>query len=399
MVTPRGLISTKDAAERLGVKIETLYAYVSRGLIHAQQIPGQRGSFYDPAAVNALAQKGRTTEKRPALAIESKITLIEDGRFWYRSVDPTSLIGSTSFEATAELLWGSQDWADRKRGWIADADAAAAARTALAVLPPATPPFDRLRVACSVITAMDVLRFDLSAPTVRATTRRMIATLIDAIGPGAASPEASVAERLLGVLRTEPPTPAEVAAMNTALILLADHELAASTMAVRTAAAFKADPHAAIASGLGALAGAWHGGATAAAELLLREAIADNGPHHAVARRIRDGKQVPGLGQPLYPDGDPRAPALFAAARRAAPSSPTHAALDELILLCDDRGFPLPNCDLGMAAVAVSLDLQPGSSEVMFAVARMVGWIAHAIEEYEQPSNLRPRAVYVGQRP
>ena len=399
MERARGLISTRDAAAKLGVKVETLYAYVSRGLIVAHQVDGERGSFYDPAEVAALAQKGRATEKRQPLTIESSITLIEAGNYWYRGHDPRALSGTATFEQVAELLWGATDWSVRDRRWRADPEAANAARAAVDSLPVETPPFDRLRVAASVIAAMDLLRFDLSASTTAATTRRLVATLIDALGAASSAAEGPIAERLLTALRPQPPSRAEVDGLNAALILLADHEIAASTLSVRTAAAFKADPHAAISAGFGALAGAWHGGATAAAEELLRECVGQGNAERAVARRVRDGQPIPGLGQPLYPDGDPRAPALFTAARRAAPASAVHGALDQLILLTEERGFPLPNCDLGLAAIAVGLDLEPGSSEAIFAIARITGWVAHAMEEYAQPSNLRPRAVYVGERP
>ncbi|MCP3939007.1 MAG: citrate synthase [Actinomycetia bacterium] len=390
------LINSRAAAERLGVKVETLYAYVSRGLIDAHQVEGSRGSHFHPADVDALAQRSRGGDKRSALTVTSAVTRIEGGHYWYRGIDPLSLIGSHHFEQVAELLWGSVEWSREDRTWPQSHETARLARATIALLPPLERPISRLTVAMAVIGALDELKHDLDPSAVRATARRMLATLALTLDTAPVE-TASIAGRLLSALGGEP-TGAATAAVDTTLILLADHELAASTMAARTAAAFRSDPHAVVAAGLGALAGVWHGGASGAVETMLADIVGTGSVERALSKRIRDGQPIPGLGQHLYPDGDPRTSTLLATARRAAPNSPVHAAVDELLIVCDERGYPPPNCDLGVATLSNALGLAVGSGEVMFAVSRMAGWIAHAMEEYESPSSLRPRAVYVGPR-
>ncbi|MCB0989701.1 MAG: citrate synthase [Acidimicrobiales bacterium] len=392
------LISSREAAERLGVKVETLYAYVSRGLIKAHHVQGLRGSRFHPGDVDTLAQRGRRATKRSPLAVESAITRIDDGSFAYRGHDPLTLLGQFRFENVAALLWDVEDW-QLADPWMPRSVAARSAADALALLPAAASPLQSITVASAVVAAHDELRADLSPASVRTTASRMIASIVTALGvaSGATAVDMTMAARLAAATGAES-TKAALAALDAALILLADHELAASTMAARTAAAFRADPHAVVAAGLGALAGAWHGGASGAAEKLLREVLSGVSVERAVADRVSGGGRVPGLGQFLYPLGDPRAPALFAAARRAAPGSAVHGVIDELLIVCDERGYPPPNVDLGLAALSVGLDLVQGSGEAIFAVARMAGWVAHAMEEYASPSDLRPRAVYVGRR-
>jgi citrate synthase len=104
---------------------------------------------------------------------------------------------------------------------------------------------------------------------------------------------------------------------------------------------------------------------------------------------------VPGLGQPLYPGGDPRATELLARLR-ALPGS--MAAVDAVVGLTASRGMPPPNCDFALAALAHRAGMVPGASEAIFVLARTAGWIAHAMEEYARRTSFRVRATYVGPR-
>ena len=103
-------LTTAAAAARLGVTRNTLYAYVSRGRLRALRKPGQRGSFFDPVDLDALARRARApAERRPDLNVRSAVTLIERGRYWYRGHDPAGLAASCRFEGVAELLWTERD--------------------------------------------------------------------------------------------------------------------------------------------------------------------------------------------------------------------------------------------------------------------------------------------------
>lgn len=226
---------------------------------------------------------------------------------------------------------------------------------------------------------------------------RLVASVVDSLPALTSGEDPSIAARLLRRI-AERPDPAAVAAVDAALVLLADHGLAASTTAARLAAAYRADVCGTVGAGLAVLGGTWHGGASTRVEALLRRLL-DGEPTARVLGDLRSGGvAVPGFGQPLYPDGDPRYPALrhlIAAARSAAPVLDM---LDHLELTALRAGLPPPNVDCGLAALTLAFDLAPRSGELVFAVARMAGWIAHGIEAaHHEPPRLR--ATYVGREP
>jgi citrate synthase len=209
----------------------------------------------------------------------------------------------------------------------------------------------------------------------------------------------SIAGRLWSRLSPRRPSAGELAVVNTALGLLADHELAASTLAARVAASTWADPYLVVQTGLGALGGPLHGAHSESARALLAEVSNGMPAAEAIGRRLQSETMVPGLGHAVYRNADPRAEALLGALERADPPADKWAAVQDVIAVAAERGLPFPNVDLAMAAACVCLDLAPGAGEAIFAVARCAGWLAHAIEEYQHRLRFRPRAVYIGAEP
>jgi len=203
-----------------------------------------------------------------------------------------------------------------------------------------------------------------------------------------------VAERLWVALADGDarPRPEQVAALNAALILLADHELAASTFAARVAASAWAGPYRVILAGLGPLGGALHGGAGLAVEALLDEVAAGTDPGEALDARLGAAGPIPGFGHRVYRDRDPRADHLLASL------SPDPFAA-RILETAAARGLPAPNVDFALAALVRAHGLRPGSSATIFTVARLAGIVAHALEEYEHRLRFRPRASYVGPAP
>lgn len=385
-------LSTAAAAARLGVTRDTLYAYVSRGRLRAHRRAGHRGSWFDPVEVDGLVRTARApAERRPEMRLRSAVTLIEHGRYWYRGYDPSALARSCRFESVAELLWTGRE-PRLPAAWAPDRDAARRARAAQAVLPRRTSPVDRLRVVVAVIGAADPLRADLRPDGAVSTARRLMATTALAL-PGRY--KSSVADALVGWMGRGRPSPEATAAINAALVVMADHELAASTLAVRVAASFRADPYAAVSAGLGAVSGAWHGAASHGIERMLAEIGAGERPVDVLGRALAGGGHVPGFGQALYPDGDPRTPVLRDLARRLGSTT----AADALLEVAAGQGLPPPNVDFGLAVLGRALGLSAGAGEAIFVLGRLAGWLAHAMEEYAERSDLRMRALYVGPRP
>ena len=398
----KGWMTAADAADRLGVKPATLYAYVSRGVLPRRRSPtGQ--SLFDPAEIERLGTRGRPRRK-PGVAevvIESRITALGVDRPYYRGRDALELAGSVQFEAVAEFLWtgalptdGPAAHADGPARWAAPTDALAAGTAAQSGLPAGVLPLERLQVVVPALAAADPLRSNLDPAAVVEVARGLIAGMVDAL-PGPSVP-GGIAARLWAKLAPSGADPALVGALDAALVLIADHELAASTTAARVAASVRADPYAVVMTGLGATSGVLHGGASLGAESLLAEA---RDPAHAreiVALRLRRGERIPGFGHMVYKGADGRADTLLDRVR-AAVGDDRMAVPDAVIAEARRRRVPAVNIDFALATLTYTAGMAVGTGEALFGIARTAGWIAHAMEEYAHRTPLRLRAVYIGQ--
>ncbi|MFF2149419.1 citrate synthase, partial [Kitasatospora sp. NPDC058190] len=408
-------LTTQQVAEQLGVKVETVYAYASRGQLSSERAPGGKGSTFDAREVAELAARGRRAPVRPPagepsagepwasrpVTVRTGLTLIENGRLYYRGQDAVELAVRHGFEAAIGWLWGlGTDAPVALR--VPPATAEALARAA-AALPDGIRLPDRLRISATVAAALDPLRFDLREQTVLAAGAALIAGMVEALPRTAPDPgpDASLAARLWSRLAPAAPTPEALACLDRALVLLMDHELAVSTVAARVAASARAHPYAVVSAGLGATDGPLHGAASPLAHRLLGEVLT-GGAVPVVSDHLRTGRPIPGLGHRLYPEGDPRAVALLDAVGRLDGGAAVVAAVAEVEAAAGPAGRPAlrANIDLALAAMALAAGLPAEACEVVFAVARTPGWLAHAVEEYrEEPLRMRARGSYTGPRP
>ncbi|MFG2890645.1 citrate/2-methylcitrate synthase [Streptomyces sp. NPDC048248] len=396
-------LSTREAADRLGVKPETVYAYVSRGQLTSRREPGGRGSTFDAKEVDALSRRGSRREPSGSggeLTVRTGITLIERDHCYFRGVDTSELAAHYDYEEVAEWLWTGE----MRRGirFTAPAEALAAARRAVQALPEHSGPMDRLRVAVIAAAAADPLRFDLSEDTVLDTARSLVPTLVDALPSrtNAEPDDGSLAPRLWSRLTTARADTAALRVLDAALVLLIDHDLAASTLAARVAASARAHPYAIVSAGFGALDGALHGAASGLAHRMLHEVLERGSAAAVVADHLRAGRRVPGLGHRLYPGEDPRAAALFALLENVPEARPTLEAARQVIATTARHTELHANVDLALAVLTVSAEMPAEAGETVFAIARTAGWIAHALEEYgERPLRMRPSGQYQGPRP
>ncbi|MEU8263595.1 citrate synthase [Micromonospora sp. NPDC048999] len=391
------LLTTNEVAHRLRIKPETVYAYVSRGLLDRVKVPGERISRFRLADVERLAARTQATrpERDAAPAMRTATTLIAYGRLHYRGLDAAKLAPMTPFEEVARWLWTGERHATP---FAASAETIERARRASSHLPAQARLFDRLPVIVAVAAAMDPLRFDLAPATVTALAPALLSTMVEALPPaGEAAPDDGLAARLWRRLTDEPATVAGLRALNAALVLLADHDLAASTIAVRVAASTRANPYAAVLAGLGALDGPMHGAVGTSVYRMIEAALRE-GTSAAIAEWFRTGG-LPGFGHPLYRDGDPRGAVLLDLVAELPLAGELRRAVDDLIDTAARRAA-LPNVDFAVALLAHATGMGPGAGEVIFAVARTAGWIAHVIEEYAQPGNrFRWNSGYTGPPP
>ncbi|MFC4031396.1 citrate/2-methylcitrate synthase [Streptomyces polygonati] len=410
-----GRISTREAAGRLGVKPETLYAYVSRGQLGSKRAAGGRGSTFDPAEVEALARRGRPAPPESATGpaagltggaaagwtqVRTGITLIDADRYYFRGVDAVALAEAYAYEEVAEWLWTGV----LRRGvrFTAPPQPLSAARRTVASLPADCGPMNRLRVAVVAAATADPLRFDLSQEAVLGSARSLIPTMVDALPPLGPPHRGGgpLAQRLWSRLTAQPSDEASLRVLDAGLALLIDHDLAASILAARVAASARAHPYAVVSAGLGALDGPLHGQASALAHRMLAEVLERGGAGPVVAEHLRAGQRVPGLGHPLYRGEDPRARLLFALLDRVPAAADALAAARDVVTTAA-RDAPLhANVDLALGVLSLSSGMPVEAGETVFAVARTAGWIAHALEEYgERPLRMRPNGSYDGPRP
>ena len=392
------MLSTAETARRLGVKPQTVYAYVSRGMLTRHRDSDGRRSRFDPTEVERLAGRARHGGRAGALevVVDTELTHIDvDGGLHYRGRDATELARFRSFEQVAELLWDS---GDTHTPWRSPVEMATVCEDAQAALPLSARPVERMRVVVAAAAATDPLRDDRRPAAVRAVGRTLIATVVDALPPRSDTRDGSIAARLWSRLADAPPSPSALNTLDAALVLLADHELAASTLAARVAASAWADPYLVVLTGLGALGGALHGASAGAVEAMLAGIASPEDAGAALGERLRADGRVPGFGLGVYRERDPRADALLDLLPRAA--DPERIAVsDAVIALAGRQDGPAPNVDFALGALSVGCGLVPGAAEAIFSLARVAGLVAHAIEEYPHRLRFRPRAAYTGPAP
>lgn len=393
----RNMLSTAQAASRLGVKPETVYAYVSRGLLTSTRLPGVRGSVFDVDEVESLA--GRDTARRTDIGaverIRTQTTLIDDGHLYYRGRDAVEL-SSRTFEVVAHFVWTGELLDDVH--FVADSVVVERCRDAIALLAPDCRSIDRIRIAVDIASTYRPMRFDTGSKSVVHEAGHLLATVAAALGHG--SSELSVTESIWDAVKSDASEQGGCVLLQAALVLMADHGLAASTLGVRVAASTRANLYSIVSAGLGCIDGPLHGSAADPVYRFLMTAIDD--PIASLATQLRPGERVPGFGHVVHTDRDPRAEELLRLLRDPSRGADPAviAAADVVIEEVCERFDTFPNSDFALATFALAYGLRSDVPETVFAFARIVGWTAHALEEYDEaPLRFRVPGIYTGTRP
>ncbi len=370
-------VRAPEAARILGVSPSTLYAYVSRGRVSRVRAADGRTSLFAVDELDSVRASGRRNDQAPRPTIDvqiaSAITKLGDDGVELRGYPLTSLLAEHSFEDVAELLFtGTLPTAPIT--WPgADPDDREAVSSTLRTV--TAGPIARLTIAATVLGG---LHPDDDTATA---ARRVVLACPTALTANATPLTGRFARRLAGAW-TARPSAALVDAIETALVLLADHELATSTLAVRVAASVRASPYAALVVGLCTVEGALHGSAMSAVHHFLEECMRDD-PASSVARARSERRHIPGFGHKIYRHTDPRFAPLLAAARRIAPDDIRFDVVDA-VLAEVARTIPRqPNVDFALGTLSWVAGLP--SDAPIFAVARLAGWAAHYDEELGEP--------------
>lgn len=341
------------------------------------------------------------------------------GQLIYRGYDIHDLVANTSFEEVIYLLWNgdlpTRTELDALRAELRDCFTLPAGLvSALRTFPKAAEPMDVLRTAVSQLAFTDTER-DARVDD-RQVNERRAARLTGAISavvgawqrirsgkdPVAPDPELSFAGNLLLLLRGERASDLDTRAMDTALILHADHEINASTFAARVTAATLADLYAAITSAVGTLSGPLHGGANRAVmEMLLEIAQTGADPVAFIKEALAAKRKVMGFGHRVYRTEDPRATHLRELSRQLGEQygQPQWFQMSRRIedAVKAEKGLNA-NVDFYSASTYYVMGIPTDLYTPIFAASRVAGWTAHVLEQYENNRLIRPRAEYMGPR-
>jgi citrate synthase len=392
------------AAEALGVSIATLYSYVSRGMLHSFSVETSlRSRRYLREDITRLIEQ-KDFKRNPARAaarglhwgspvLESALTLISEGRLFYRGEDALELAQKSKLEDVAALLWTGDS---NQAGHIFNNKFRGLPPKTLVLLKAAAHlgPVERCQLVLPIAAADDLAAYDLQPSAVAKTGAQILRLLLSAILRRLPQGEidTALAQAWLPTRRSAAP------ALRAALILCADHELNVSAFTARCIASARATPYEVVIGALAAFRGLQHGGVSGQVEALFEQAEQAGRLREVFAKRLRSAGSLPGFGHPLYPNGDPRAAVLISLAETYGKRSAIESAR-RLVRTAQSLMGQQPNLDFGLVTLTRALDLPRDSSMALFALGRSVGWIAHAIEQYADNQLIRPRARYIGPIP
>lgn len=375
-------ISMNEACSLLGVRPQTVYAYVSRGKLEVMPDPADtRRSLYRAEDVAGLAKRKQAGRKHETLAVNTlfgsepsiptALCAFFRGRPYYRGQDAVTLARSANLEDVAQLLWGAEQVVDFSSS---------------------TPMRSGKPGRVAAFTSLAGLAADGHSTRGRLTRvlhnegQRLVAQLANAFGaqPGSEPLHLRFAQgwkqstQVADLLRT-------------AMVLLVDHELTSSAFVARITASTGASLPACLLAGLTTLSGPLHGDASGRVQALFSE-VERLGEDKVLAHYLSTGLPLAGFGHHLYPDGDPRAAALLALFE---PPEVIARFIEKVTMLTGLQ----PNIDVALAALVAHHRLPADAAFGLFATARSIGLLAHSLEQLGVAQVIRPRGRYVGQMP
>lgn len=405
-------MTAQEAGEALGVSVNTIYAYVSRKLIRSEaSAGGKRTRRYLREDVEKLVTR-RQARRNPdqltqdalhwgAPVLESSITLIDNGKLYYRGLPIDKIVETMTVEQVAALIWtGDIKNADKLFDPSVHPTAQKYEMMLLHVEVDGAnlAPIQSFQTVLPIAMADDVTSYDMR-PDMIATKGARILRLMTSVAAGDIEEHVLVAEMLHRGWC--PDDKKSIRVFNTAMILCADHELNVSSFTARVVASAGATPYAVVNAGLSALQGVRHGGNTESVEAFITEVGTTKNIEAVISARMRRGEAVvvPGFSHKLYPDGDPRARILIDLLFENYPDAPETILAKAIIKTTFDMLGEYPTIDFALALIGRLYQLPTGSVLGIFALGRMIGWIGHAIEQYEEGLMIRPRARYIGNQP
>ena len=425
------MLTAAQAAGVLGVKLGTLYAYVSRGWVKSYRRKIGRQALYRRDDIEALrgvvaperGRRGRslppatswvTVAQAPAgesgapgvpgvIVAESAVSAIIEGRLCYRGYPIEELVERASFEEVCLLLWsGERPRAAEAAALAAEVSGARipdSVASALLAVGQDAPPVWKLAAVMPSLAALE--RHQGVRPRIRQAISIISVlplALAEKAAPDGAKEGHGMAARLLSGARGAAPADWEIHALDHVLVACAEHQLNASTFAARVVASTGADLYASVLASLCSWSGPIHGGACDRIERLFTALSAGAKIDDRLDRFAREKQLPPGFGHAIYPEGDPRAALLKSNAaaivrRKGRRLLETALKVEQAVW---KRNRLRPNLDFYLTVCAKMLGFPQGLSAAIFALGRTAGWIAHSLEQYADNRLIRPRMRYRG---
>ncbi len=337
----------------------------------------------------------------------------EEGRLVYRGYDIRELAGKASFEEVCYLLWKGKlpnrtELEELSRALRDQRELPVAAMTTLRALPKSANPMDVLRTVISMVGAALPIEGKPTLDQSIALTARFpiivaaFQRLRNDLEPVAPNPKLGYAANYLYMLTGKEPEERHIKSLDTYLVLLADHGMNASTFTIRVITSTESDLASAVVGAIGALKGPLHGGAPALVMDMLDEIGTADNIKPWVDNALNSGRKLMGFGHRVYRTTDPRAEILREMARQA--STPEFFklakgtedyAIRELNRRKPERRL-YTNVEFYSAGVLHSVGLPRDLYPATFAVSRISGWTAQALEQLQNNRLIRPQSEYVG---
>jgi citrate synthase len=437
------MLTAGEAAAQLGVKLGTLYAYVSRGWLKSYRRKVGRQALYRRSDIEALRgviapERGVRARSLPdasswvtvaqvptggsstgVIVAESAVSSIIEGQLAYRGYPIEELVERASFEEVCLLLWSGErprpEEVDHLRAGIASARIPPPVAAALAAVGADAPPLLRLAVMMPSLAAAEHRlparsRFDQARMIIAVLPLGLAAVVRDAARPphtdggmgdgdtpaahGRVGMAAGLCERSLA----GDSTAADREALDRVLVACAEHELNASTFAARVVASTGADLYASVLAALCSLSGPIHGGACDRIESMFADLDTGARIDQALDAFSVKHSLPPGFGHTIYPAGDPRAALLKRVAKTTAKRKgrkvfETALKVEEAVW---KREGLRPNLDFYLTVCVRMIGFAHGMPAAIFAMGRAAGWIAHSLEQSADNRLIRPRMRYHG---
>lgn len=343
-----------------------------------------------------------------------------EGRLIYKGYEIADLAERTCYEEIAYLLWygdlpDATQLAEMKSRLASERALPPAVVDMLRTLPPDAHPMSALRTAVSMLAAFDSDAEDESTEARWRTATRLVARFPTVVAtferlragydPVAPREDLDHAANFLYMMTGAEPSPTAAGAIDTYLVLLADHGFNASTFSARVTASTLADVYSAITAGIGTLKGRLHGGANQRVMEMLAGIGSPDAAEEWVLDAIGRKERIMGIGHRVYKTMDPRARVLRRMSEAlSAEGDPTmHLTADRVADTAVQHFEKMrpelqlyPNVDFYSAVVLHAAGVPTDQFTPLFAMSRIAGWLAHVMEQYADNRLIRPRAEYVG---